>query len=217
MGPAAGSRSESPGATNKEQQMQWYAVMCGGVSGMHDGWGVLSEFKAVARMGNEGYEAFCPTLSRLHRPRRGERLREMRNVPMWDGYVFARLDARALNDRLPRWPEVFDVVRRGGDPEPLTEAQIDAVQQLEHAFRFTVIRGRPIDMVRKILTGRLIAASKQILSVGDVVEHRGASFEHLRGTIARIDRDNLEILVGLLFGAERKIKVKARDVVLVPA
>ena len=200
-----------------DDHLRWYAVMCGGAAGLHEGWTVVPEFQAVARMGQEGYEAFCPTLSRLHRPRRGERLRETRNVPMWDGYCFARLDARALNRRLPVWPEVFDVIRVGGQPRPLVDAEIEAVRQLEDLFRFAVIKGQSSDVVRKILTGRLIAASKQIISVGDTVEHRASAFQRLRGIVTAIDRDNLEILVQLMLGVTRTIKAKAADVALVPA
>jgi len=193
----------------------WYAVMCGGSAGLHEGWGVLPEFKAIKRMGDEGYEAFCPTVSKLHRPSRGQRLRETRSVPLWDGYCFARLDAWAINERLPRWAEVFDVVRVGGQPRPLTDAQIDALRELEAIFRYAVIKGKPSDLVRKILTGRLIAAKQQILRVGDLVEHRGSAFEALRGRIARVDRDKIEMIVDLLFGATRTIRVNASDVSVV--
>jgi len=198
-----------------QHQTQWYAVMCGGSAGLHEGWGVLPEFKAVKRMGDEGYEAFCPTVSRLYRPRRGERLRETRTVPMWDGYCFARLDAWAINQRLPRWAEVFDVIRVAGQPHPLSDAQIAAVRTFEELFRYAVIKGHPRDLIRKILTGRLIAAKQQILSVGDVVEHRSSAFELLRGTITKVDRDKIEMTVNLLFGATRTIRAKASDVSLV--
>lgn len=183
-------------------EARWYVVMIGGSSGFYERRRVVPEFKAVSRIGEEGYEAFCPTLSILMRPRRGQRLRQRMIVPMWDGYCFARLDARALNLRLARWPEVFDVIRREGQPYALGDDLVESLRRVDEVMEYEDVTGKPAEVVARLL------------KVGDVVEHRGAAYTGLRGTISKVHRDNIEFLVSLL-GSQRSIKAKARDLEVV--
>jgi transcription antitermination factor NusG len=184
---------------------QWYVVMCGRAAGFSEQRRIIPEFRAVERIGDEGYEAFCPTLTRLARARHGQRQRERIVVPMWDGYIFARLDERALGSRLVAWRdkgEVWDVIRECGQPYPLRAAVIDSVRAIDSALRAADLTGQPVDEIARVL------------SVGDRVEHQGAIYQGLVGTITRVDRDNIEFLLEL-FGSMRTVRAKARDVEVV--
>jgi len=154
------------------------------------------------RILGENYSAFCPTMAVLSRPRRGQRLRERRIVPLWEGYCFARLDSAGLN-RLPVWREVFDVIRRDGLPYALRPDVVATLLNVHEVIQHEDVTGTPAEVIARLL------------KVGDVVEHRGSAFEGLRGRISRIDRENVELVVELLFGSTRVIRAKARDLEVV--
>lgn len=181
--------------------MHWYALMVPAASGFEAQRRVLPELRAVSRIGDEGYRAYCPTTSRLQRPRRGARLRERRIEPLWPGYMFAALDARALQ-RLDFWPEVLDVVRTAGQPHALGEAVIASIRALDAALEYADVTGTPAETLQRVL------------AVGDLVEHRSSAYASLRGRISRVDRDNVELVVELL-GSQRTVRAKARDVEVV--
>ena len=180
----------------------WYVLMTGGALGFVGPYRIIPEFKAVDRIGAEGLEAFCPTVSHLQRERRGKRVRRRLVVPLWSGYVFARLDDHALSTRLHKWPEVVDVVRKGGQPYVLRDEIVASVRLIDQSIEYGDVTGSPKQI------------SDAMLKPGDTVAPKLGAFRGVWGEVKEVDRDNIRFVIRLL-GSERLVSAKRKDLELV--
>src|SRR4029079_14220602 len=81
---------------------------------------------AVAHLRSRGYEPFLPTY--ISKRQWSDRIKSL-ELPLFPGYLFCQLD---LNSRLPilTVPGVNFIVGAGKSPEPITAAEIEAIQAL---------------------------------------------------------------------------------------
>jgi transcription antitermination factor NusG len=84
------------------------------------------EKAAAEALRAKGFEDFLPLYSA--RRKWSDRIKTV-ELPLFPGYVFCRFDPR---DRLPivKMPTVMNIVGFGGDPEPVAEGEIDALQTI---------------------------------------------------------------------------------------
>lgn len=189
-----------------EQPGAWYALMTVEGAGFREGRRVFGEFAAVETIGDEGIEAFAPTLRELVKPHRHAARRVPRYVPLIPGYCFARFVTPPPPSRIRRWREVIDIVRHGrdGPPYAIPERQIAALRLLDET-----------DVAVIDTAGMPLAEPRHRLArPGDIVEHRGGAWEGLRAEVESVElkaaRAEAVILVQLL-GAQRRARVPLRE------
>lgn len=173
----------------------WYAIMTASSAGFVEGRRAFGEFAAVERIGDEGFEAFCPTLRVLERANRHAARRNPKYFPMYPGYCFARFDAGVPISRIERWREVIDVVRMGDEPARIKPAQIEALRKLDGYDAAVDRSGKPAD-----------TTTAPIVRVGDRAEHRGGAWEGVELVVEQVHKDKATVRV-LFLGVPRRVQV----------
>jgi len=119
-----------------------------------------------------GYEEFLPTYA--SRRQWHDRVKVV-ELPLFSGYLFCRIDARALNPVLSA-PGVVGVVRFGSAPMPVPAEEIEAV--------------------RKVLQSGLMASPCPWLKEGMRVKIRSGPLKGIQGRLEKI-RSNYRLVLSV--------------------
>jgi transcriptional antiterminator RfaH len=145
-----------------------------------------AEVRAVAHLGNQGFEVYLP---RYRKQRRHARKVEMVLRPLFPGYVFVRMDIeRQTWQSINGTVGVIGLVQFGGK-----------------------LAGVPVDIVEMIRMredeGGAVRLGPDRLKVGEHVRVRDGAFEDCVGILADVSDDERMILLLNLLGREVRVHV----------
>jgi transcription antitermination factor NusG len=161
-----------------QSQLLWYGIR------------VRSKFERVVSgaLAGKGYEQFLPLYSRPGRPSGSS---NVRNLPLFPGYLFCRIDIR--NRLLPIFttPGVVAIVGAGKHPIPIPFEQIEAIQRVMRSGLYAEPWPRLAVGTKVLIEQGPLAGVEGIVALDGNKRHRLIlSIEMLHRSVSvEIDRD----------------------------